>query len=115
MRLLTIFGARFNAIKMMPLIRELHDANGASTFVCVTGQHQAMLDSTLEPSSVQSRHHLDAVRLDQALGYLVGWVKGRTWSCARFGPISGWSKRKRRRAPSPSPLFSIGCAPCCEV
>lgn len=47
MRVLSVFGTRPEAIKMAPVLRELHRCN-AESLICVTAQHREMLDSVLQ-------------------------------------------------------------------
>jgi UDP-N-acetylglucosamine 2-epimerase (non-hydrolysing) len=48
LRILVVFGTRPEAIKMAPLISELHRHHELKTFICVTSQHQQMLNQVLE-------------------------------------------------------------------
>ena len=48
MRVLSIFGTRPEAIKMVPVIKELErHSDKINSIVCVTGQHREILDQVL--------------------------------------------------------------------
>ena len=46
-KIMLIFGTRPEAIKMCPLVNELKKRSSFNTIVCVTGQHQEMLNQVL--------------------------------------------------------------------
>ena len=50
MKILMVFGTRPEAIKMAPLIKEIHKDTSFDLKVCVTAQHREMLDQVLNYS-----------------------------------------------------------------
>jgi UDP-N-acetylglucosamine 2-epimerase (non-hydrolysing) len=70
MRILSIFGTRPEAIKMAPLVKQL-DANAdIESVVCVTGQHQQMLDQVLDLFQIKPHHNLALMTGNQTLNGL---------------------------------------------
>jgi len=70
-KVLCIYGTRPEAIKMIPLVRELKrrpDKFGVE--VCLTGQHRQMLDQTNAFFGVKGDYDLDLMRQNQTLGDL---------------------------------------------
>lgn len=66
-RVLTIFGTRPEAIKLAPAIKELEREPGVTPVVCVTGQHQQMLEPFLEVFGIHPAYNLDVMLPDQSL------------------------------------------------
>ncbi|WP_028778797.1 non-hydrolyzing UDP-N-acetylglucosamine 2-epimerase [Shimazuella kribbensis] len=66
-RILVVFGTRPEAIKMAPLICELHKHDELETFICVTSQHQQMLDQVLEIFQITPDFDLKAMTNRQTL------------------------------------------------
>jgi len=73
-RILIVFGTRPEAIKLAPVIRELHRRPRITSKVCVTAQHRDMLDQVLEPFGIVPDHDLDLMKRDQALPDLAASV-----------------------------------------
>ncbi len=73
-RVLTVFGTRPEAIKLAPLIEELHRRPGIHSMVCVTGQHREMLDQVLKLFGIVPDHDLNLMRKDQTLPLLAASV-----------------------------------------
>lgn len=69
MRILTVFGTRPEAIKMIPVVKALEKCN-VDQIVCVTAQHRQMLDSVLEFFSVKPHIDLDIMQQGQTLSGL---------------------------------------------
>ena len=66
-KILSIFGTRPEAIKMAPLVKCLdHDARFAS-YICLTGQHQEMLDNVLSLFGIIPHYQLKVMSKDQDL------------------------------------------------
>jgi len=64
---LCVFGTRPEAIKMAPVIRALESHPGAlRASVCVTNQHQEMLDQVLDVFDLQPDHRLGVISEDQS-------------------------------------------------
>jgi UDP-N-acetylglucosamine 2-epimerase (non-hydrolysing) len=67
-RVLTVVGTRPEAIKMMPVIRELRrHPDVLVSKLCVTAQHRGMLDQVLELFDVAPDHDLNIMRAGQSL------------------------------------------------
>jgi UDP-N-acetylglucosamine 2-epimerase (non-hydrolysing) len=65
MRILSVFGTRPEAIKMAPVVQELHDHAGCESRVCVTAQHREMLDQALALFNIVPDYDLDLMRPGQ--------------------------------------------------
>ncbi|MEK6296415.1 MAG: UDP-N-acetylglucosamine 2-epimerase (non-hydrolyzing) [Paraburkholderia tropica] len=70
MRILSIFGTRPEAIKMAPLVKRLEAEPGVQSVVCVTGQHQSMLQQVLDLFGIVPAHNLAAMTTNQTLNGL---------------------------------------------
>lgn len=70
-KVMTVFGTRPEAIKMVPLVLELkkHEAEIESV-VCVTAQHRQMLDQVLEYFHIKPEYDLDIMKERQSLSEL---------------------------------------------
>ena len=66
-KIMLVFGTRPEAIKMCPLVRELKTRPGIQTLVCVTGQHQGMLQQVLDAFGVVPDYNLAIMRERQTL------------------------------------------------
>jgi UDP-N-acetylglucosamine 2-epimerase len=73
MKVLSVFGTRPEAIKMVPVVKQLA-ARGANSIVCVTAQHRGMLDSVLEFFGVVPDIDLDLMHEAQTLTSLTSRV-----------------------------------------
>lgn len=62
-----IFGTRPEAIKMAPIIKKLQADLSINNKICVTGQHQRMLDSVLNLFSIQPDYDLKVMTINQDL------------------------------------------------
>lgn len=70
MRVLTVIGTRPEAVKMAPVIQQLHASEGIESRVCVTAQHREMLDQVLDLFDIKPDIDLDLMRPDQSLAEL---------------------------------------------
>jgi UDP-N-acetylglucosamine 2-epimerase (non-hydrolysing) len=67
-RILFIFGTRPEAIKMVPLIKELGKCpDSFDVKICVTAQHREMLDQVLEFFEIKPDYDLDLMKPNQSL------------------------------------------------
>ena len=66
-KILCIFGTRPDAIKMIPLIKQLKSNNKLETYVCSTWQHKEMLDQVLEAFNIKPDFDLQVMRDKQTL------------------------------------------------
>ena len=73
MKVLSIFGTRPEAIKMVPVVRQLA-LSGVDSIVCVTAQHREMLDGVLAFFDVIPDIDLDLMQEGQTLTSLTSRV-----------------------------------------
>lgn len=66
-RVLVVFGTRPEAIKMCPLVKELKKRERFEVAVCVTGQHQEMLQQVLDAFQVEPDFNLFVMKKEQTL------------------------------------------------
>lgn len=66
-KIMVIFGTRPEAIKMCPLVNELKKRSSFNTIVCVTGQHQEMLNQVLNVFQIIPDYNLSIMRDQQTL------------------------------------------------
>jgi UDP-N-acetylglucosamine 2-epimerase (non-hydrolysing) len=78
MRILFFFGTRPEAIKLVPLIRELRrHTRHFDVRVCVSGQHREMLDQVLSFFEIKPDFDLDIMKVNQDLfGITAGCLMG---------------------------------------
>ena len=69
-RILSIFGTRPEAIKMAPLVKQLELDPAIESIVCVTGQHQQMLDQVLDLFQITPHYSLALMKGNQTLNGL---------------------------------------------
>lgn len=65
--IMLVFGTRPEAIKMCPLVNELKNRRTFNTVVCVTGQHEQMLNSVLDAFEVKPDYNLHIMKESQTL------------------------------------------------
>lgn len=71
LKVMTIFGTRPEAIKMVPLIKELEKhSETIESVVCVTAQHRQMLDQVLTLFDITPEYDLDIMKDKQTLNEL---------------------------------------------
>lgn len=68
MKVLTIFGTRPEAIKLLPVIKKLERFESV---VCVTAQHRQMLDEVLNIFAVQPKYDLNIMQTSQSLSEII--------------------------------------------
>ncbi|MBP0594372.1 UDP-N-acetylglucosamine 2-epimerase (non-hydrolyzing) [Paraburkholderia sp. LEh10] len=73
-RILSIFGTRPEAIKMAPLVKQLERDPDIDSVVCVTGQHQQMLDQVLGLFGIEPHHNLALMTGNQTLNELAARI-----------------------------------------
>lgn len=66
-KVMSVFGTRPEAIKMVPLIKELEKNKNFESIVCVTGQHREMLDQVLDIFKVIPKYDLNLMKHKQTL------------------------------------------------
>jgi len=62
---LSVFGTRPEAIKMAPVVRAIAAREGLEARVCLTNQHQEMLDQVLELFALHADRHLQVMTSGQ--------------------------------------------------
>ncbi|HWL48171.1 MAG TPA: UDP-N-acetylglucosamine 2-epimerase (non-hydrolyzing), partial [Sphingomonadaceae bacterium] len=70
-KLLILFGTRPEAIKLLPVIRDLRRRDGVSVRLCATGQHRDLLDQVLAQGGIAPDIDLALMRPDQTLDTLM--------------------------------------------
>ncbi|WP_174362357.1 non-hydrolyzing UDP-N-acetylglucosamine 2-epimerase [uncultured Caballeronia sp.] len=73
-KVLSIFGTRPEAIKMAPLVKWIEADPDLESIVCVTGQHESMLQQVLDQFDITPDHHLSVMRENQTLNGLAARV-----------------------------------------
>ena len=68
------FGTRPEAIKMAPVVLELHRRKQFRVITCLTGQHREMLDQVTEAFALPVDHDLNVMRERQSLGHITSAV-----------------------------------------
>ena len=66
-KLLFIFGTRPEAIKMIPIIKELENSKKFSFEICITAQHREMLDQVLDLFNIKANYDLNIMKANQDL------------------------------------------------
>jgi len=66
-KVLTVFGTRPEAIKLAPVIKEMHKRPEIQSRTCVTAQHRQMLDQVLDVFQITPDWDLNIMREDQTL------------------------------------------------
>ncbi|MFK3970655.1 non-hydrolyzing UDP-N-acetylglucosamine 2-epimerase [Pseudomonas sp. NPDC087358] len=70
LKVLSIFGTRPEAIKMAPLVKALAAEPGIDSKICITGQHQSMLQQVLDMFELKADYTLDVMTPGQTLNTL---------------------------------------------
>lgn len=66
-KIMSVFGTRPEAIKMLPLVKKIAADNRFDGIVCVTAQHRDMLDQVMSAFQVQADYDLNLMRPRQTL------------------------------------------------
>lgn len=67
MKVLAVFGTRPEAIKMCPLVKELHKCEKIELITCITGQHDEMVQQVLEVFDISVNYNLKIMKENQTL------------------------------------------------
>lgn len=73
-KILSVFGTRPEAIKMAPLIKKMAENARFDSKICVTGQHQEMLQSVLELFHITPDFNLQVMEKNQDLSHLTAKI-----------------------------------------
>ena len=74
MRILSVFGTRPEAIKMMPVVKAMNATPGIDSRVCVSAQHREMLDQVLGLFGIHPDYDLNIMKGGQDLTYVTSAV-----------------------------------------
>ncbi|MCL1844805.1 MAG: UDP-N-acetylglucosamine 2-epimerase (non-hydrolyzing) [Defluviitaleaceae bacterium] len=66
-KILSVFGTRPEAVKMVPLLLEMRENSGVRSLVCVTAQHRELLDDVLNPFGIVPDFDLNIMTAGQTL------------------------------------------------
>ena len=69
-RALSVFGTRPEVIKMAPVVKQLINHEAFDSYVCVTGQHQQMLQPFLDLFEIRPHFNLKVMKIGQNLSEL---------------------------------------------
>lgn len=64
---MVVFGTRPEAIKIVPVIKELESREETNPIVCVTAQHREMLDQILKEFNIKPDYDLNIMKQEQTL------------------------------------------------
>lgn len=64
---MVVFGTRPEAIKVVPVIKELEAREDTNPIVCVTAQHREMLDQVLQEFDIKPDYDLNIMKQEQTL------------------------------------------------
>lgn len=67
MKIMSVFGTRPEAIKMCPVVKELELRSGIECVVCLTGQHEEMLNQVIDIFRIKVNYNLHIMRENQTL------------------------------------------------
>jgi UDP-N-acetylglucosamine 2-epimerase (non-hydrolysing) len=70
MKILSVLGTRPEAIKMAPIIKKLREFPDITSSICITSQHQEMLNSVLRLFDIKPDYTLNVMRPNQTLSLL---------------------------------------------
>jgi len=66
-KVLSVFGTRAEATKMVPLVLEMRDNPQIDSKICVTAQHRELLDQVLTPFNIVPDYDLDIMTAGQTI------------------------------------------------
>lgn len=69
-KILTVIGTRADALKLVPIIKELKKVDSFDSYVCSTGQHDEMLQQVLDVFEIKTDYHLDVMKDSKTLELL---------------------------------------------
>lgn len=74
LRVLSVYGTRPEAIKMVPILYALEEAVGIESIIAVTGQHRDMLEQVHRQFRIQPDYNLEIMRDNQTLNGIAGRI-----------------------------------------
>ena len=69
-KIMLVFGTRPEAIKMIPIIKQIEKEKDLKLTVCTTGQHKDMLNQVLENFNIVPDYNLDIMKKAQTIIYI---------------------------------------------
>lgn len=69
-KVMIVFGTRPEAIKMIPIVKQLEKEKNVEFKVCTTGQHKSMLNQVLEKFNTEVDYDLDIMKESQTITYI---------------------------------------------
>lgn len=69
-KIMVVFGTRPEAIKMIPIIKQIEKEKDLKLTVCTTGQHKDMLNQVLEKFNIVPDYNLDIMKKAQTITYI---------------------------------------------
>ncbi len=73
-KVMVVFGTRPEAIKVIPVIKELNTRKNIITKILVTAQHRDMLDQVLNDFDIHPDYDLDIMKESQSLSYITSKI-----------------------------------------
>ncbi len=74
MKVMSVFGTRPEAIKMCPVIKELSVRQGIESVVCLTGQHEEMINQVIDLFELNVDYNLHIMRKNQTLAMITSSI-----------------------------------------
>ena len=74
LKILSIFGTRPEAIKMDPLIMEMEKCERIESIVCLSGQHEEMLNQVFEVFPIAAKYNLHIMKPKQTLSMITATI-----------------------------------------
>lgn len=71
MKVVSVFGTRPEAIKMCPVIKELEKRDEIQSVVCLTGQHEEMLNQVIDLFEIKPDYNLHIMKKNQTLSMIL--------------------------------------------
>ena len=89
MRILAIIGTRPEAVKMLPLVKELKKHNEIETLVCFSGQHENLADNVFELFKIVPDYRFGGLNQNRTLKekYALFCIDFSIRSCIEFHAI----------------------------
>ena len=69
-KIMIVFGTRPEAIKMVPIIKQIEKEADLKGIICTTGQHKDMLTQVLEEFDIKADYNLDIMQKEQTITYI---------------------------------------------
>lgn len=69
-KIMVVFGTRPEAIKMIPIIKQIEKEKDLKLTVCTTGQHKDMLNQVLKKFNIVPDYNLDIMKKAQTITYI---------------------------------------------